>query len=95
MSELGTCELISQDDRTKVWRWTFESGQETGMHIHEFDYIATPIVDGDFQVTMSDGSVIEMKQEAGQPYSRNSGVHHNVKYVGQAKGQFIEIEFLY
>lgn len=87
-------EPVFEDERVRVSRWSFKSGQQTGMHIHEYDYVAIPILDGDFQVTMGDGSVLEMKQSAGEPYARNKGVHHNVKYVGEAEGQFIEIEYL-
>ena len=87
-------EAVFEDERVRVSRWTFSNGQQTGMHIHEFDYVAIPILDGDFQVTMGDGSVVEMTQRAGEPYSREQGVHHNVKYVGETKGQFIEIEYL-
>lgn len=94
METTALFEAVFEDERVRVSRWTFTNGQQTGMHIHEFDYVAIPILDGDFEVTMGDGSVIEMTQRAGEPYSRNSGVHHNVKYVGDTKGQFIEIEYL-
>ena len=87
-------ESVFEDERVRVSRWTFKTGEQTGMHIHEFDYIAIPIIDGDFEVTMGDGSVVEMTQRAGEPYARTKGVHHNVKYVGPTTGQFIEIEHL-
>lgn len=89
------CDLLSQDERTKVWRWTFGSGQQTGMHVHEFDYVAIPITGGQFEATMSDGSVMEVQQNAGEPYSRQAGVHHNVKFIGEDQAVFIEIEYLY
>ena len=90
----ATCELLSADDRTKVWRWSFESGQQTGMHVHEFDYIAIPISGGQFEATMADGSAMDVLQVAGEPYSRQAGVHHNVKFVGDGHAVFIEIEYL-
>ena len=30
-------EQLSTDERVRITRWTFASGQATGMHIHEFD----------------------------------------------------------
>lgn len=94
MSDQATCELLSEDSLTKVWRWSFESGQATGMHVHEFDYIAIPISGGDFTATLNTGEVMDVKQEAGVPYQRSAGVHHNVRFVGEGKASFVEIEFL-
>ena len=94
MSDLATCELLSEDSRTKVWRWSFESGQATGMHIQEFDYIAIPISGGDFTATLDTGEVMEVQQVAGTPYQRSAGVHHNVRFVGEDKASFVEVEFL-
>lgn len=94
MSEDATCELLSEDERTKVWRWTFESGQATGMHTHEFDYIAVPISGGEFTATFESGEVVEVQQQAGVPYQREAGVRHNVRFVGVGQASFVEIEFL-
>lgn len=90
----ATCELLSEDSRTKVWRWSFQSGEQTGMHVHEYDYIAIPISGGQFQATLADGTVMDVLQESGVPYSRQAGVHHNVKFVDKGKAAFIEIEYL-
>lgn len=94
MSDQAPCDLLSEDSRSKVWRWSFESGQATGMHIHEFDYIAIPSTGGEFTATIVTGQVLEFKQEAGTPYQRSAGVHHNVRFVGEGKASFVEIEFL-
>lgn len=75
MSDQATCELLSEDSRSKVWRWSFESGQETGMHIHEYDYIAIPVSGGDFIATMDSGEVLEFTQIAGTLGS--CGVFHD------------------
>ena len=94
MSNQAKCELLSEDSRSKTWRWSFESGQETGMHIHEYDYIAIPISGGDFTATMASGEVLEFAQVAGTPYQRLVGVHHNVCFVGEGTASFVEVEFL-
>ena len=94
MSDQATCELLSEDARTKVWRWSFESGQATGMHTHGYDYIAIPISGGDFTATFESGEVMDVLQVAGVPYQREAGVTHNVRFVGQGQASFIEVEFL-
>ena len=88
----ATLEIIHEDDRMRVSRWTFQTGQATGEHIHEMDYVAVPISGGAFRAEMGDGSIVEMTQVAGQPYARAKGVHHNVVFVGQGVAQFVEIE---
>jgi len=90
----ATCELLMHNDRVKVWRWSFEPHQSTGMHVHEFDYIAIPISGGQFEITLASGEVTEFIQIGGEPYSRTAGVHHNVTFVGEGFASFVEIEHL-
>ena len=92
--QTATLEHLFTDERVRVTRWTFQTGQATGMHVHEVDYIAIPITGGEFVVEMGDGSTIEMTQIAGSPYARQAGVHHNVQFVGSGTAQFVEVEHL-
>ena len=96
MSEFpaASVEVLSQDAHARVSRWTFVTGQATGMHIHEYDYTAIPISGGDFIAHLADGSSVAVTQIAGEPYSRQAGVHHNVQFVGEGTAQFIEVEYL-
>jgi quercetin dioxygenase-like cupin family protein len=87
-------EHLSTDERVRITRWTFASGQATGMHIHEFDYTALPITGGQFRADFPDGTSSDVTQVAGQPYSRLRGVQHNVCFVGEGTAQFVEIEYL-
>ena len=77
-----------------MWRWSFQQGQATGMHTHEYDYIAIPITGGDFTATFESGDVMPVTQIAGTPYQREAGVRHNVRFVGEGAATFVEIEFL-
>lgn len=90
----ATFELLSQDAHARVSRWTFASGQATGMHVHEYDYTAIPVSGGAFIAHMGDGTSVQVTQVAGEPYSRQAGVHHNVQFVGEGHAQFIEIEYV-
>ena len=92
--QTATLETLFIDDRVRVTRWTFLSGQATGTHIHEYDYIAVPITGGPFRAELGDGTILEMTQVAGEPYARLAGVHHNVIFTGEGSAQFVEIEHL-
>ena len=37
--------LISDDDRTRVTRFDFAPGSETGWHVHEYDYVIVTLTD--------------------------------------------------
>lgn len=83
-----------QDPRYRVTRWEFEPGTATGMHRHEFDYVVIPITGGPFSVLGEDGSETRMEQVPGQTYARSAGVVHDVRYAGDDRAVFVEVEFL-
>ena len=72
--------------------WTFQPGQATGLHRHEFDYVVVPVSGGSFTVTGPDGARSELRQEAGQAYARQAGVEHDVANTGPRTAVFVEVE---
>ena len=48
-STASTNQLID-DDRTRVTRFTFAPGAETGWHQHGYDYVITAITDCDMRL---------------------------------------------
>ena len=82
----------SDDDRVRVNVLTFEDGDETGDHVHEFDYVVVPITGGTFLVLEADGSTRELAQEAGVPYLGRAGTEHNVVNRSGRVAIFVEVE---
>ena len=81
------------DERVRVTTWTFEhAGDDTGGHVHEYDYVVVPVSGGTFAVTGPDGAVRELDQQAGAPYVGTAGTAHNVANAGRAPASFVEIE---
>ncbi len=79
------------NDRLRVTEWRFSPGTETGLHVHEMDYVVVPLTTGTLSVTDDTGD----KQNvitAGVPYYRSSGVKHNVVNRSDKVVAFIEIE---
>ena len=70
--------IMIDNDRTRVTEWVFEIGEETGQHIHEFDYIVVPMSDGELKIISEDGSETISKLTKGISYFRNKGTNHNV-----------------
>jgi quercetin dioxygenase-like cupin family protein len=81
------------DQQVRVTTWTFEgTGDATGRHVHEYDYIVVPVTGGRFTVVDSDGATREMTQDAGSPYRGTAGTSHNVINSTGARAVFVEIE---
>src|SRR5688572_19041758 len=84
---------VVDNERVRITTWRFEvSGDATGWHVHEYDYVVVPITGGRFAVTAPDGSTRELDQEAAQSYLGAAGTEHDVVYVGDAPAAFVEIE---
>ena len=80
------------DTQTKVTRWDFAPGAETGWHIYEMDYIVVPLTEGILNVELPDGSKVENNLTVGASYAKPAGVDHNVININSEPYSFIEIE---
>lgn len=79
------------DARTRVTRWDFVPGAETGWHIHHMDYVVVPITDCVMLVEDAGGER-RVPVAAGAAYARPLGAEHNVVNGGEAFMSFVEIE---
>jgi quercetin dioxygenase-like cupin family protein len=80
------------DDRFRVTEWRFASGAETGWHIHGHDYVIVPLTDGKLGLEGPDGTQSQAALTQGVPYSRRTGVAHNVVNAGDVPLAFLEVE---
>ena len=85
--------LMIDNQKTRVTKWSFEIGDETGQHIHEFDYVIVPLLDGELKIIDKDGSITLSKLSKGVSYFKNKGVNHNVVNNNDFPYSFVEIEF--
>jgi len=79
-------------DRVRVTTWTFEDGEDTGHHRHEYDYVVVPVTGGAFAVTEPDGTTRQMTQEAAVAYLGHAGTEHNVISRSGRTAVFVEVE---
>ena len=42
--------VLIDNKKIKVTEWFFEVGDSTGMHVHEYDYIVVPMLDGELKI---------------------------------------------
>lgn len=80
------------NDRVRVTRWSFAPGAATGWHVHEMDYVITPIVGSNVTLVDGEGARTAAQMVAGQSYFREAGVAHDVINAGPGPLVFVETE---
>jgi quercetin dioxygenase-like cupin family protein len=79
------------NQRVRVTEWRFAPGAETGWHRHAHDYVVTPMTTGRLLLVDAVGQQ-HAQLTAGQSYTRNAGVEHNVINDNPFEFVFVEIE---
>ena len=94
MTMTCTATQLIDDARTRITRYDFEPGQQTGWHIHGADYVITTLTDCKMRLELPGGKIMHNHVPAGNVYKRTEGTEHNVINAGDAPMSFIEIELL-
>ena len=89
---MAESKMMIDNKRTRVTRWSFKPGEETGQHIHEYDYVVVPMKDGELKIVNLDGSISISKLTKGISYFKQKGVKHNVINHNDFSYSFIEVE---
>ena len=89
---MAKSKMMIDNKRTRVTCWSFKPGEETGQHIHEYDYVVVPMKDGELKIVNLDGSVSISKLIKGVSYFKEKGMNHNVINNNDFSYSFIEIE---
>ena len=92
MTMTCTATQLIDDDRTRVTRFDFVPGQQTGWHVHAYDYVITALTDCHMALEEPGGETRHVTIPAGTAYRRNTGVEHNVINAGDTLMSFIEVE---
>jgi quercetin dioxygenase-like cupin family protein len=90
---LATHTTQIDNERAVVTKWYFKPGEETGEHVHQYDYCVVPLMDGVLKIVAADGTETMAELKAGSSYFRNKGVHHNVINANDFDYAFVEVEF--
>jgi beta-alanine degradation protein BauB len=87
----ATSTVLADDTRTRITRWDFAPGAQTGHHSHGLAYVVVPLTDMNVRIEDSSG-VSDRFVPAGAAYSRPAGIEHNVINAGAGVMSFIEVE---
>ena len=91
---MAKANVLIDNDIIMVTEWFFEIGDSTGQHIHEYDYVVVPMLDGELKIIDKDKKETISKLSKGGVYYRDKGVNHNVFNNNDFAYSFIEIEII-
>ena len=91
---MAKAKVLIDNDKAKVTEWSFEVGDSTGHHIHEYNYIVVPMLDGELKILDRNNKESISKLTKGGAYYRDKGVEHNVFNNNNFPYSFIEIELI-
>ena len=83
---------LIDDAKTRVTRFDFAPGAETGWHRHDMDYVIVAVTDCRMRLEEPGGASREVLVAAGESYARQQGVEHNVINAGDTAMAFVEVE---
>ena len=91
---MAKANILIDNDKVKVTEWFLDVGDSTGHHIHEYNYIIIPMLDGELKILDKDNNATISKLTKGGAYYRGKGVEHNVINNNNFPYSFIEIELI-
>ena len=53
---MSKSEIMIDNKVTRVTKWSFLPGEDTGQHIHHYDYVVVPIIDGKLKIIDKNGT---------------------------------------
>ena len=80
------------NERIRVTEYSFNKNDETGFHIHQWDYVVIPQTNGKLLLVDEHLFATTATLVKGEPYYRRAVISHNVINNGREKLVFIELE---
>lgn len=86
-------ELVHEDERSRIIKYTIRPGEQTGWHTHELDYVVIYLTPGELTSHFADGSKKVFTYEPGKSGSYKAPVEHNAVNTGDTDVVGYEIEY--
>ena len=86
--------VLIDNDKVEITDWSFEIGDSTGHHVHEYSYIVIPMFDGELKILDKNNIETISKLSKGGAYYRDKREEHNVFNNNNSPYSFIEIKLI-
>ena len=91
--EIGAFTTLIDNDRTRITHWVIKPGQQTGWHLHDFDYVTLQESEGTLFLEHSDGTELTIEYVPGTAATITAPVEHNAINIGDVDIVVTEIEY--
>tara|TARA_Y100000741_G_scaffold189474_1_gene144220 strand:+ start:260 stop:538 length:279 start_codon:yes stop_codon:yes gene_type:complete len=91
---MANAKVLVKNDKVIVTEWSFEVGDCTGHHVHQYNYVVIPMLDGELKIVDNENKETVSKLTKGVAYYRDKGVEHNVFNNNDFPYSFIEVEMV-
>ncbi len=91
--QIGKFDLLHEDERTRITHWVIKPGEQTGWHLHDYDYVTVQQSTGRLFLENADGSTREVDYSPGTAHAISAPVEHNAINVGDVDIVVLEIEY--
>jgi len=85
--------LIHEDDKTRITKYVLEPGEQTGWHLHEYDYVVMHQSAGELTSHFADGTRAVFSYTPGGASAYSAPVEHNAVNTGDVTVWGFEIEY--
>jgi quercetin dioxygenase-like cupin family protein len=90
-------QLLSENERTRVWMITLKPGERIGFHRHVLDYFWTSVNGGRGRQHVHDGTTVEYSYQPGETrhetYAAGQFKVHDLENLGDKDMIFMTVEF--
>tara|TARA_R110001606_G_scaffold377103_3_gene536042 strand:- start:164 stop:493 length:330 start_codon:yes stop_codon:yes gene_type:complete len=91
--KIGHFDLLVDDDRTRITQWQIAPGEQTGWHLHDYDYVTIQQSTGVLHLDYADGSEKTINYVPGTTNMNRAPVEHNATNIGDVDIRVLEIEY--
>ena len=71
---MANSKVLVKNDKVIVTEWSFEVGDSTGQHKHQYNYVVVPMLDGELKIIDKENKETISKLSKGVAYYRDKGV---------------------
>jgi quercetin dioxygenase-like cupin family protein len=91
-------QLVSENDKVRVWTIRLRPGERFGFHRHVLDYFWTAVSGGRGRQHLMDGTTVEYSYQPGETRHETYGAGeykvHDLENIGDKELVFMTVEFL-
>jgi len=85
--------VVHEDDKTRITQYRLEPGEQTGWHIHEYDYVVMHQSEGKLTSHFADGTSAVFSYKPGGASAYSAPFEHNAVNTGSVTVSGFEIVY--